>query len=72
MPNFVAISSSVANEPAGLPAPYPTISSVNTFRLLFDHYFGTQLGMLPDRSFAPYVAGKPFDVFEITDRLAAP
>ena len=58
-------------EPANLPAPYATISSVNTFRLLFDHYFGTGMGLLPDRTFAPYVAEKPFDVFEISDRLAA-
>jgi len=59
-------------EPADLPKPYSTISSVNTFRLLFDHYFGTGLGLLPDRTFAPYVAAKPFDVFDITDRMATP
>jgi len=58
-------------EPANLPGPYATISSVNTFRLLFDHYFGTGMGLLPDRTFAPYVAEKPFDVFEISYRLAA-
>ena len=54
-----------------LQEPYPTISSVNTFRLLFDHYFGTRMGLLPDRTYAPHIARKPFDVFEITDRMAA-
>jgi hypothetical protein len=29
---------------------YPTISPVNTFRLIFDKYFGTSLGLLPDYS----------------------
>lgn len=27
---------------------YPTISPVNNFRLIFDKYFGAQLGLLPD------------------------
>lgn len=30
---------------------YPAISPVNTFRLIFDSYFGTEFGLLPDRSF---------------------
>ena len=30
---------------------YPGISSVNTFRLLFNEYFGTDLPLLPDESF---------------------
>jgi hypothetical protein len=30
---------------------YPEISSVNTFRLLFNAYFGTDLALLPDDSF---------------------
>jgi hypothetical protein len=32
-------------------ALYPTISPVNSFRLIFDHYFGTALGMLEDDSY---------------------
>jgi hypothetical protein len=35
---------------------YPQISSVNTFRLLFNAYFGTTLPLLPDDSFT---RGKP-------------
>ncbi len=32
-------------------ALYPTISPVNSFRLIFDHYFGTDLGLLEDASY---------------------
>ena len=31
--------------------PYESITPVNTFRLIFDRYFGAQYGFLPDRSF---------------------
>ncbi len=55
--------------PADEPEPYPTISSVNTFRLLFDRYFGTNLGFLPDRSYVAHVAGHPFDQIDVTDKL---
>lgn len=30
---------------------YPGITPVNTFRLIFDSYFGTSYGLLPDKSF---------------------
>ena len=30
---------------------YPSITPVNTFRLIFDSYFGTNLGLLEDRSY---------------------
>ncbi len=33
------------------PMLYSTISPVNTFRLIFDTYFGTDYGLLPDESF---------------------
>jgi energy-coupling factor transporter transmembrane protein EcfT len=32
-------------------ALYPTISPVNSFRLIFDQYFGTNLGLLEDASY---------------------
>ncbi len=39
-----------------VPAPvrsrlYPSVTPINTFRLILDAYFGTQLGLLPDRSY---------------------
>ncbi len=35
----------------GEPAPYTTITPVNTFRLLFSRYFGADLPLLPDRNY---------------------
>jgi hypothetical protein len=37
----------------GVPKPplYPSFSSVNTFRVIFNQYFGTTYPLLPDRSF---------------------
>lgn len=32
---------------------YPAISPVNSFRLLFDRYFGTSFGLLPDKTYWP-------------------
>lgn len=34
------------------PAPYSTLSNVNVFRLIFDGYFSTHYGLLPDASYA--------------------
>jgi hypothetical protein len=56
---------------ADAPEPYPSISSVNTFRLIFDRYFGTNVGFLPDRSYVARLVGHPFDQMEITDVLNA-
>jgi len=50
-------------------SPYDSISSVNTFRLVLDRYFGTNLGFLPDRSYASRSPIRPYDLIDITDRL---
>ena len=39
-------------------ALYSAITPVNSFRLVFDLYFGTELGLLPDRCYA-YDHGYP-------------
>lgn len=48
------------------PAIPPDISPVNTFRLIFDHYLGTDLGLIEERSFYPedYFS---HDFVEVTD-----
>ena len=46
----------------------PTMSSVNTFRLVLGRYFGADLPLLPDRSWVSEKA-KPYDMTEITDRI---
>lgn len=47
---------------------YPQITPVNSFRLLFNLYFGTNLDLLPDRN---YFSGweYPYAFIEVTDRL---
>ncbi len=37
--------------PGGAEPLYPAITPVNTFRLIFDEYFGEDLGLLPDVSY---------------------
>ena len=50
--------------------PYDTMSPVNTFRMIFDNYFGSDLGLLPDRSFYALAIGKNEDssIAEITGK----
>ncbi|HWH24972.1 MAG TPA: hypothetical protein VNW68_08800 [Candidatus Limnocylindria bacterium] len=54
------------------PAVYPSISSVNTFRLVLARYFGVDLPLLPDRVFTSARPDRPYDLTDITDRLPAP
>ncbi|MCD6175252.1 MAG: hypothetical protein J7K65_05725, partial [Planctomycetes bacterium] len=47
---------------------YDTISPVNSFRIIFNHYFGTNLELLPDRSF--FCSKKSlYDFQDVTDFL---
>lgn len=47
----------------------PTITPVNTFRLIFDAYFDAGLGMLEDRTFVYHGQSRPYDFTEVTYRL---
>jgi hypothetical protein len=49
---------------------YPTISPVNTFRVVFNEYFGEQYGLLEDKSF--YSTGKIFDLAPYPNPLLEP
>lgn len=42
---------------------------VNTFRVLFDAYFGTSYGQLPDRSFVYPDKAHPYRLIDVTERL---
>ena len=55
-------------EDAGL---YPSITPVNSFRVVFDTYFGADLPLLPDRVFAHTSQQDFYDFFEVTDVLRA-
>ena len=47
---------------------YDYITPVNTFRVIFNHYFGTTLEMLPDESYnAPFL--RPYDFENVTERV---
>jgi hypothetical protein len=50
---------------------YPDISSVNTFRVILDDYFGTNYELLDDRSFYSTL-DHPFKLIDITNRLGDP
>ena len=56
----------------GSPSPSTTLSSMNTFRLIFDRYFDADLPLLPDRSYTSAGKFRPYDMTEITDRLPPP
>jgi len=48
---------------------HDAITPVNTFRLIFNTRFGTDLPLLPDRTWAHVDLYHFYDFFEITDRL---
>jgi hypothetical protein len=48
---------------------YPTISPVNSFRVVFNAYFGAGLPLLPDRTWRHVSDLRPFAFDEITNQL---
>ena len=48
---------------------YPGMSSVNTFRVVFDLYFDAGLALLPDRNYIHRDRSHPYDLTDVTDRL---
>jgi hypothetical protein len=48
---------------------YPTFTPVNTFRLIFNLYFGGDFRLLPDRNYIFRDDDHPLDLIEVTDRL---
>ena len=46
---------------------YPSITPVNSFRLVFNLYFGTDFELLPDTSYASYT-DRPYEFFDVTDK----
>jgi hypothetical protein len=51
---------------------YPSISPVNSFRFIFDHYFGAKMPLLPDRSYVFHDWHHLYDFTDVTDRLRPP
>ena len=48
----------------------PTVSGWNTFRLIFDRYFGESYPLLPDLSYTSATYLRPYDLTDITGRLS--
>jgi len=46
---------------------YPSITPVNSFRLIFNHYFNTHFELLPDKSYAFVDERHPYTFFDVTD-----
>lgn len=49
-----------------------SITPVNTFRLVFDRYFGADLPLLPDRAYVYADQDHPYALTDVTDRLRDP
>jgi len=47
---------------------YPSISSVNTFRIVFNEFFGMDFQILPDRNYFS-LWHTPFRFEEVTDKV---
>ena len=47
----------------------PSITPVNSFRVIFNHFFNAQLPLLPDKNYAIEDEDHPYRMFEVTDRL---
>jgi hypothetical protein len=56
----------------GAAALYPSITPVNSFRVILDRYFGAQLGLLPDRCYAFDDEAHPYTFFDITAAVGEP
>ena len=54
--------------PNQLDNPAETFSTVNTFRIIFNSYLGTEFEMLEDRQIWS-TQQKPFDFTDVTDKL---
>jgi hypothetical protein len=52
--------------------PYPTITPVNTFRVILNGYFGGSLPLLPDRTYVFTDYDHPYRFKDVTDRLRGP
>ncbi len=48
---------------------YPSMTPVNTFRFIFNKYFGADLGLLPDKNYVYQDEDHFYKFIEVTDRL---
>ena len=56
--------------PAGSPEMYPDMTLINTWPIVLDRYFDAGIPLLPDKSYTSRSWVRPYDLTEVTDRLA--
>jgi hypothetical protein len=66
---FAILNAYYLPDPPGDPGLYDTISPVNTWRVLFNTYFGGEVPLLEDRSYVFRDENHVYDFTEVTDRL---
>jgi hypothetical protein len=49
---------------------YPSVTPVNSFRIIFDHYFSTNYGLLEDTSYIFEDLRHPYAFIDVTSRVA--
>ena len=57
--------------PAGTPEMYPDMTLINTWPIVLDRYFDAGIPLLPDKSYTSRSWVRPYDLTDITGRLAA-
>jgi len=50
-------------------AMYPSMTPVNSFRLIFNLYFKANFPLLPDKSYVNNIGDRPFDFIDVTNKL---
>ena len=67
--NALYLPGGEAGSGSGSGGLHPAITPVNTFRIVFNEYFGADFELLEDRSFTYPDLDHVYDFYEITDRL---
>jgi hypothetical protein len=57
---------------ADAPAVYPDMTLINTFPIVLDRYFDAGIPLLPDRIYTSATLRRPYDLTDVTARLAGP
>lgn len=67
--NYTAILNTVYFPDGDYRAFYPGITPVNTFRIVFNKYFGTKYELLPDKTFLAFQGSSAIEQVRWTERL---
>lgn len=68
MPERIGVLNAYYLPGAGRELLYDSITPVNTYRIIFNYYFGTNYELLEDRSYFSKWS-RPYDFIDVTDRI---